>query len=126
LAAATALWYPTARADEIVSGGVAASKLELRGVAVGSDGSVTGTVVNGSGVVITNVELLVSHTWSWSNERHPGEDNPGRASHIRVEGEIPADGSAAFSYVPEPPLPNRSDGSFQTTATVQSFTEIGN
>jgi len=83
-AATTALWTPafgeTAR-EKIVSGQVAASELELRGLEVGSDGSVTGTIVNGSGVVIKDVELLVSHAWSWSDERHPGEDNPGRAGY---------------------------------------------
>jgi len=54
---------------------------ELRGLEVGSDGLVNGTVVNGSGVMIKDVELLVSHAWSWSDERHPGEDNPGRAGY---------------------------------------------
>jgi len=75
-AATTALWTPafgeTAGREKIVSGQVAT--LELRGLEVGSDGSVTGAIVNGSGVVIKDVELLVSHTWSWSDERHPGED----------------------------------------------------
>jgi hypothetical protein len=128
-AATTALWSPafgeTADREKIISGQVAASVLELRGLVVGSDGSVTGTVVNGSGVVIKDVELLVSHVWSWSDEHHPGEDNPGRASSIRVTGEIPAKGSTAFSYTPNPSLPKRTDGSFQTTVAVQSFTEIG-
>jgi len=42
-----------------------------------------------------------------------------------VTGEIPAKGSTAFSYTPNPPLPKRTDGSFQTTVAVQSITEIG-
>lgn len=128
-AATAALWTPafgeTAGREKIVSGQVAASVLELRGLEVGSDGSVTGTVVNGSGVVIKDVELLVSHAWSWSEERRPGEDNPGRASYVRVTGEIPAKSSMAFSYTPNPPLSKRTDGSIQTTVAVHSFTEIG-
>jgi hypothetical protein len=128
-AATTALWTPafgeTPGREKIVSGQVAASKLELRGLEVGSEGSVTGTVVNGRGVVIEDVELLVSHTWSWSDERHPGQDNPGRVGYVRVTGEIPAKSSMAFSYTPDPPLPKRTDGSFQTTVAVHSFTEIG-
>ena len=128
-AATAVLWSPafaeTAGREKILSGQAAASVLELRGLEVGSDGSVTGTVVNGSGVAIKDVELLVSHVWSWSDEHHPGEDNPGRANPIRVTGEIPAKGSMAFSYTPQPPLPKRADGSFQTTVAVQSFTEIG-
>ena len=128
-AATTALWTPafgeTAGREKIISGQVAASELELRDLEVGSDGSVTGTIVNGSGVVIKDVEVLVSHTWSWSDERNPGEDNPGRAGYVRVTGEIPAKSSMAFSYTPNPPLPERTDGRFQTTAAVQSFTELG-
>jgi hypothetical protein len=111
--------------EKIVSSQVPASELELRGLAVGADGSVTGTVVNSSGVVIRDVELLVRHAWSWNDERHPGVDNPGRARRVRLTGEIPAKGSMAFSYTPNPPLPKRTDGSFETTVAVQSFTEIG-
>ena len=129
LAATTALVAP-ALADmtgpDILSGPAASAKLELRGVAVRADGAVSGTVYNGSGVSIRDVELLVSHVWAWSNERHPGENNPGRSSRVEVSGEIPAMGSVTFSYVPEPPLPARADGRFQTTAAVQSFTEIEN
>jgi hypothetical protein len=123
-----ALGYPAfgeSPAGSIVSGEAAASKLELRGVEVGSDGSITGTVVNSSGVLIKDVELLVNHAWSWSDERHPGEDNPGRASFIRVPGEIATNGSLPFSYTPDPPLMNRGDGGFLTTAAVHSFTEVG-
>ena len=128
-AATAALWSPafaeTAGREKIVSGQVAASVLKLRDLEVGSDGSVTGTIVNGSGVAMKDVELLVSHVWSWADEHHPGEDSPGRVGHVRVTGEIPAKGSTAFSYTPNPSLPKRTDGSFQTTVAVQSFTEIG-
>jgi hypothetical protein len=128
--AATTVFWSRASAEsadsEIVSAPAAASKLELRGLAVGSDGGITGSVFNGSGVAIKDVELLVSHVWSWNDERHPGENNPGRSSYIRVAGEIPASGSIPFSYKPEPPLPTRTDGNFETTAAVQSFTEIEN
>jgi hypothetical protein len=125
LAAGIPVLVATAGPD-IVSAPVATSKLELRDLAVGSDGSVTGTVVNGGESVIKEVELLVTHVWSWSDERHPGKDNPGRSSFVRVSGELSANGSLPFSYTPNPPLPTRADGSFQTTAAVQSFTEVEN
>lgn len=133
-AATMALWtspfggetYAETIGPGIVSEPAASAKLELRDLAVGGDGSVTGKVFNGSGSAIKNVELLLSHVWSWSDERHPGESNPGRSSYIRVSGEIPASASVPFSYVPDPPLPARTDGSFRTTAAVQSFTEIEN
>jgi hypothetical protein len=125
LAACIPLFAATAGPD-IVSGPVAASKLELRDLAIRSDGSVTGTVVNDSGNAIKDVELLVSHIWSWSDERHPGTDNPGRSSFVRISGELSANGSQRFSYTPSPPLPTRADGSFETTAAVQSFSEVEN
>ena len=61
----------------------------------------------------------------------PGEDRIGSGggfgagAAVHVTGEIPAKGSMAFSCAPNPPLPKRADGSFQTTAAAQSFTEIG-
>jgi hypothetical protein len=128
LAVALALAYPAfgeSPAGNIVSGQAAASKLELRGLEVGSDGSITGTVVNSSGIRIKDVVLLVTHAWSWSDERHPGEDNPGRASYVRVPGEIAANRSLPFSYTPDPPLMNRKEGRFVTTAAVHSFSEVG-
>jgi hypothetical protein len=111
---------------DIVSGPAAASKLEIRGLEVGSDGAVSGTVVNASGGAIKDVELRVSHVWSWTDERYPGEDNPGRASVIRVTGPLSDSGSLPFAYAPNPPLPTRADGIFQTSVAVQSFTEIEN
>jgi hypothetical protein len=128
VAAITALWSsPFSRADEpaaIVSGSAAASELELAGLRIGRDGSIAGTLVNRGDNTIEDVDLLVSHTWSWNDEYHPGEDNPGRASHLRVAGAIPARGSLPFSYAPDPPLIERPDGSFKTTAGVQSFKEV--
>jgi len=61
----------------IASGQVAASVLELRGLEVGSDGSVTGTVVNGSGVAIKDVELR------WVTSR-PGATSTILATTIRA------------------------------------------
>jgi len=125
-----AAWSPmldeTALGDEVDSREMAASKLELRGVECRSDGSVTGMIVNGADVPIKDVKLLVSHVWSWTHERHPGEDDPNRTSHVRIAGEIPANGSVLFSYSPHPALQMPADGKCRTTAAVQSFTEIGN
>lgn len=104
----------------------AASKLELVGLAIHNDGSIDGAVANRSDTAIDDVDLVVSHTFSWSDERHPGEDDPGRASHVRVAGVIASQASLSFSYVPVPSLPARSDGSFTTTVAVQSFREVRN
>ncbi len=128
VAATTSLWSsPFARAEEpaaIVSGPEAAAAVELAGLTIRSDGSIDGTIINRSGTEIEDVDLLVSHTWSWRDERHPGDDDPGRATHIRLAALIPSQGSLAFSYAPDPSLPVRPDGSFKTTATVRSFSEV--
>ena len=127
--ATTGLWSPafaeTVGPAKIEPGQAAAVGLDLRGLEVGSDGSIVGTIVNDGGKVISNIELLVTHAWSWSDERHPGEDNPARAGVVRVTGQIPPKGSQDFTYTPHPPLPERTDGSFRTTAAVQSFSEVG-
>ena len=129
VAATTALFSsPFLRADEtsITSSSAAAAKLELVGLAIHNDGSIDGSIVNRSDTAIQDIDLLVTHAWSWSNERHPGADDPGRASHLRVSGVVPSLGSLSFSYAPVPSLPTRSDGSFTTTAAVQSFREVPN
>ena len=126
--AAAALCTPafgqTAGHEKVVAG-VPASELAVSGLQVGSDGSVTGSVVNHTGAVMRDVKLLVTHTWYWKNERHPGDDSPGRSGYVTLPGEIAPKGSTAFSYTPNPALPTRSDGTFQTTVSVQSFTQVG-
>ena len=88
------------------------------------DGSVTGTVTNRSSQPVRNVRVLIDHVWHWKNERHPGEDNPGRAEFYTIQGEIPPGGSLPFK-LDEAPLPRRSDGRFQTIAHVIEYVQIG-
>jgi hypothetical protein len=87
----------------------------------------TGVLSNGGARPVRDVRLLVRHTWLWKNERHPGPptDNPGRSSYYMVDGEVPPGGDLRFRYVPSPPLPVRTDGSFATTAEIVGFVEAG-
>jgi hypothetical protein len=89
------------------------------------DGLVTGTLFNTSRTPVRNVELLIRHTWFWSNERHPGDDSPGRADVYVVRGEIPARGELPFTYQVSPPLPQRADGHFKTTVEIVGFAQVG-
>jgi hypothetical protein len=89
------------------------------------NGVVTGTLVNTSRTPVRNVELLVRRTWFWSNERHPGNDNPGRADVYAVRAEIPPHEQMPFTYQVSPPLPQRDDGHFQTTVEVVGFAQVG-
>ena len=89
------------------------------------DGMVSGVIANKSPRLLRDVKIMVRHTWLWSNERHPGDDSPGRTEYYMVPDAIPAGESAAFSYRLDTPLPERSDGHFVTEADVISFTEVG-
>ena len=108
-----------------VISGPGAGELDLRDIKTRADGSVSGTVVNNTSSTMKGVRLLVKHTWYWKDERHPGEDSPGRSGYVDVSGDIAPAGSAGFTYTPHPPLPDRSDGTFKTTVSVQEFTQVG-
>jgi hypothetical protein len=114
-----------AQDEKLIRHGDTASELEIRDVKVAADGSVTGVIQNNTQAAMRDIKLLVKHTWYWRNERNPGEDSPGRSAYLAVPGEVPAGGSMPFSYTANPPLPQRGDGSFKTTVTVQEFTQVG-
>jgi hypothetical protein len=90
------------------------------------DASVSGRIVNKSPRLLRDVKLIVRHTWHWRDERHPGDDSPGRSEEFTVPGEAPPGGSLPFSYRLDPPLSERTDGHFATSAEVVGFTEVGN
>jgi hypothetical protein len=114
-----------ADAADIVSHRGAATPLEVLDVKSAADGSVTGRLHNTSTAVIKDVKLLVTYTWYWNDERHPGDDNPGRSAYVAISGELPPGGSAPFNYTPNPLLPKRTDGTFKTTVGVQEFAQVG-
>lgn len=105
--------------DHEVASTVTVSSVQAR------DGVVSGVVVNRSPHLIRNVELLIRYTWLWNDERHPGDDSPGRADYYKIRADIPPGQTAAFTYRPQPPLPQRTDGRFQPSVQVTGFTEIG-
>jgi len=88
--------------------------------------SVSGVVVNHSPRLLRDVRVIVRHTWHWKNERHPGDDNPGRAEELVIPGEASPRGTLPFTYALNQPLPQRNDGRFVTSAEVIGFTEVGN
>lgn len=98
--------------------------LVIRNVKVEKDGAVSGEVYNQSTATLRDIRLVVRYIWLWKKERKPGEDNPGRAVFLRLTGSLPPDTSAPFEYRPDPPLPSRTDGRFDTTVEVSGFSEI--
>ncbi len=100
----------------------AAQEVTLRDVRA-SDGSISGVIANQSSHSVHDVRLLIRFSWSWNQERHPGEHNPGRATFSTVTGPIPAGGSVPFSYRTPEPLPTRSDGHFTPSVEVVTYIE---
>jgi hypothetical protein len=96
--------------------------VDVEGVQRSGD-TVTGWVVNRTDNEITDVRLLVQQNWRWTKEMQPGEDNPGSGTMVRVPQPVPAGGRVKFRYDMPVPLPQRSDGSFETDVKVMSFTE---
>jgi hypothetical protein len=88
------------------------------------DGVVSGEIRNNSSNTLRDVQILIRYEWLWKNEFHPGKDDPGSSVYYNVPREIPPGGTARFQYTPNPPLPKRTDGSFQISVSVAGFTEV--
>lgn len=97
----------------------------VRDVTATPQGIVSGTLVNRSHKELRDVRLLIHHTWFWKKEMKPGDDSPGRVDYYTARSALPPDGEVKLSYRPEPPLPDRDDGHFETTVDVVGWTEIG-
>lgn len=89
------------------------------------NGTVSASLVNKSPHVVRNVRLLIRHAWVWKDERHPGTDSPGAAEYYVVPDAIPPGQRQRFTHTPSPPLPQRSDGHFDTSVEVVGFEEVG-
>jgi hypothetical protein len=90
-----------------------------------ADGTISGVLKNNGTTAARDVRLLIHHAWLWNDEKNPGppSDNPARSSYYVVDGEIPPDGELRFRYTPSPPLPQRTDGRFRTSAEIVGVTE---
>lgn len=108
----------------ILTGGAERGVIDVTDVS-GNGNRVTATLVNNSSNRIRDIQLVIRHTFLWANERSPGNDNPGRSEYFLVLGELAPNGKLAFEYQADPPLPERSDGTFETNIEVAGFTEEG-
>ena len=88
------------------------------------DGIVSGSLVNKSTRVVREVRLLIRYAWVWKDERHPGEDSPGTAEYDTVSTPIPPGSQLRFTHAPSPPLPQRTDGHFETSVEVVGFEQV--
>ena len=98
------------------------SVVEVRDVS-GDAASVSGRLVNLSDRTVSNLKLSVSDTFVWTNERHPGSNDPSQAGTYMLTQEIPPNGSAPFTLQRPTALPARGDGQFQTKVEVMGLTQ---
>lgn len=98
--------------------------VEVRDVRAEPD-QVSGVLVNLSSKVLRGVKVRIDRAWHWTDERHPGEDSPGRSNVYDVPGDIPPGGRLTFTYRAESPLPQRSDGRFDTSVAVVGLEQVG-
>jgi hypothetical protein len=116
-------WPNLAISQTVLSKDQSSRVLVLNNVSA-QDGVVSGELRNNSSNLVRDVQLLIRYEWLWRNEFHPGTDDPGSSVYYNVPGEIPPGGTARFQYTPNPPLPKRTDGSFQISVSVAGFTEV--
>jgi hypothetical protein len=112
--------------ERLIAGARAKDAVQLRDVRPSSDGTVEGVLANTTSHLIRDVRLMIHHNWLWKDEKHPGDDSPGRVEYFTVPTTIDPHGTIEFHYKPSPPLPtDRTDGHFDTTVEVVGYTEIG-
>jgi len=85
--------------------------------------SIVANLVNRTGYTITDVRLTASDSFRWSNERHPGTDDPSRATSVMVPGPV-APNELFTVKAPLPPRPERSDGYFVPRLEVVSIVRV--
>ena len=119
-----ALWPRVGIAQTLATREQAASVLTVDNVTV-QDGTITGQIRNQSKYTVRDVQLFILYSWLWTNEFHPGKDNPGRAFYPTMAGEIPPGGSMPFKFTPSPPLAKRTDGKFEgPTVAIAGFAQV--
>jgi hypothetical protein len=100
--------------------------VEVRDVRAESD-QVSGVLVNLSSKPVRGVRLRIDRSWLWADEKHAGgaEESPGRTAVYTVPGEIPPGGQSPFTYRSDTPLPQRTDGRFDTSVSVVGLEQVG-
>ncbi len=96
-------------------------RVSVRDVQLEGDG-VRALVVNQSEQRLEDLTLRVSYQWRWSDEFHPGSDNPGFSDTLQMETPLAPGEQREVRYDPPQALPERSDGSFSPQVSVVSFT----
>jgi hypothetical protein len=100
-----------------------AADVDVQGVTLAGD-TVTGTVVNRSRHEVRDVQLMVTRSWLWRDERHPGPINPGGSYPFKLPSTIPPGGSVRFSFELPPAEAPTDLGHFEVSAAIDGYTEV--
>jgi hypothetical protein len=114
---------PQVSDERIVSQDRLAQDVVVRGVEA-DGGTVSGTVVNNSGKVLRDVQLMIRRSWLWDDEFHPGTNDPSRTEFYTLRQEIPPGGQLPFTYRSESPLAEGRGGHFVTDVKVASVVQF--
>jgi hypothetical protein len=112
-----------AHAQTVLTGAEASKVIRFRNLNATPD-KVSGEIVNASPHAVRDVQLLVQYHWLWNDERNPGQDSPGKTIRVDLHEELKPGESMPFSYMPSPPLPQRTDGRFMPEVDVGGFTVV--
>jgi len=111
-----------AEAPELVRG---PTEVPLAVDVVSSSGdAVTYRLTNRGAHPIREVEVLVSHAFRWDREFSPGAESPSRAATQTVPVSLAPGESTEVKHPLRPPLPERSDGHFETAVEVLRWTAV--
>jgi hypothetical protein len=115
------LLVATALAGDVVPRGESARRVEVRDLTF--DGTqVSGVLVNHTDEEVSDVRLIVGDRFLWTDEMHPGPNDPSRGMAFIVAGPLAPGGTLVFSQ-PMPPRPPRSDGRFVLEISVMGLAQ---
>ena len=100
----------------LVARGESERRVEIRNVRYDA-GTVAGELANHTADEVRNVRVLMTDTFLWTDERHPGPDDPSRGRAVTVAGPIAPGATLAFSESLGP-RPDRHDGHFVLRVTL--------
>lgn len=92
---------------------------------VRADGdAIEGRLTNRGPHELRDVRLLLTYTYHWPDEVHPGDESPGHAWVHVVPGPLIPGASETFRFAPPGGLPT-GEGRFEPGGQVLGFTEVG-
>lgn len=110
-------------AQTVLTEDVASRALALKDVEV-TPSIISGTIINNTPHTVRDIELLIQYHWLWQNERNPGQDSPGKAFMVKLDGELQPGGSLPFDFTPSVSLPVRTGGRFMPEVDIAAFTTV--